>query len=149
MWNSRKSILLSKICTLIFLAAVLIVLITAPWIMDWAVHRSISILPEHKPFFLITIYSGGVLACILLIRLYQLLHNISKEQVFVSKNIFLLRQISWVCYGGGIIAFVSAIYYQPWGFVCVAAAFVGLIIRVIKNIMQQAIMIKEENEFTI
>lgn len=149
MWDSRKSILLSKVCTAIFLLAVLFIFITAPWLMDWWIHHSLSVLPQHKAHFLVTIYSGGVLALVLLIRLYQLLDNIGKEKVFIAKNISLMRQISWFCYCGSIISLISCFYYQPWFFVSVAAAFVGLIVRVIKNIMQQAIVIKEENEFTI
>ena len=33
--------------------------------------------------------------------------------------------------------------------VVIAAAFFGLILRVIKNVFEQAIVIKEENDFTI
>lgn len=32
---------------------------------------------------------------------------------------------------------------------CFAAAFVGLLLRVLKNVFQQAVLIREENEFTI
>jgi hypothetical protein len=34
-------------------------------------------------------------------------------------------------------------------FVAIAAAFMGLLLRIVKNVMQSAVIIKTENELTI
>jgi hypothetical protein len=41
------------------------------------------------------------------------------------------------------------VFYIPFLFVAIAAAFVGLMLRVVKNVMQNAVEISEENELTI
>ena len=39
--------------------------------------------------------------------------------------------------------------YMPFIMVSVTFAFIALIVRVVKNVMEQAIFIKEENDYTI
>ena len=48
-----------------------------------------------------------------------------------------------------MICVVSCAYYIPFFFVAIAAGFVGLIVRVIKNVFAEAIALKDENDFTI
>ena len=48
-----------------------------------------------------------------------------------------------------VITLVSGVCYIPYLFIAVAAAFVGLMLRVVKNVMQNAVFINEENELTI
>lgn len=98
---------------------------------------------------MVTIYSGSVPAAILLFSLYRLLHRIELGQVFIAINVEYLRRISWSCFSGAIICFASTTYYFPWVFVAIAAAFMGLIVRVIKNVIAQAVELKNESELTI
>ncbi|NLW79806.1 MAG: DUF2975 domain-containing protein [Ruminococcaceae bacterium] len=149
MWNARRSLLLSKICVLVFMAALAAALIAGPWLVSWLIGFSANAHQQHTPWFLATLYSGGVFAGILLVQLYRLLHNIGQGGVFTAKNISLLRGISWCCFAGAFICLFSAIYYLPWGAVAVAAAFIGLIVRVVKNVLAQALALKEENDYTI
>ncbi|SHI57767.1 DUF2975 domain-containing protein [Lutispora thermophila] len=149
MWNDKKSIVLSKFCILAFSAMLIGVVITAPWIVNWFIGFSRSYLVGRKIFFLFTIYSGSIPAALLLFYLYRLLHHIDLEQVFITANVEYLRHISWCCFVGAIISFVSTTYYFPWIFVAVAAAFMGLIVRVIKNIIAEAVELKNESEYTI
>ncbi len=149
MWNLKRSLMLSRVCTLVCGAALLGVLLFAPSMVGWFVDYSNNAEQMHVGFFLASIYTGGALAALLLVFLYKLLHNISAEEVFVAKNIKLLRGISWLCIGGAVICAFSALYYLPWGLVGLAAVFVGLIVRVVKNVMAQAVQLKEENDYTI
>lgn len=149
MWNDKRSLLLSKVGTLVFLLLVFGVMVGAPWLFPYLVPYSTSARLEHLPLFLATIYIGGALAALLLYKLFRLLDNLGKEKVFTAQNISYLRQISWLCFGGAFLALVSTFYYVPWLVVAVAAAFVGLIVRVVKNLMQQAYLLKQENDFTI
>ena len=50
---------------------------------------------------------------------------------------------------GAIISLISTFYYFPWIFIAVAAAFMGLIVRVVKNVVAQAVELKNESELTI
>jgi hypothetical protein len=123
--------------------------LSAPWLVRWLLDFSRADLTGKEAFFLSTIYSGSVPATILLFCLYRLLHQIEIDQVFIIANVEYLRRISWSCFAGAIICFVSIPYYFPWIFVAVAAAFMGLIVRVVKNIVAQAVKLKNESELTI
>lgn len=149
MWSGKKSNSLSKFCVLIFTAMLIGTALSAPWLVRWLLDFSRADLAGTEAFFLLTIYSGSIPAAVLLFCLYRLLHHIEIDQVFITKNVEYLRRISWSCFAGAIICFVSILYYFPWIFVAVAAAFMGLIVRVIKNIIAQAVELKEESEFTI
>ncbi|NLB53899.1 MAG: DUF2975 domain-containing protein, partial [Syntrophomonadaceae bacterium] len=59
------------------------------------------------------------------------------------------RRISWSCFLGAVIALVSVFYYNSWLFVAVAAAFMGLIVRVLKNVFAQAVELKNESDYTV
>jgi len=149
MWNGKKSISLSKLCVLIFMAMLIVTTLSAPWLVQRFLVFSRADLIGTEVFFLSTIYSGSAPAAVLLFCLYRLLHRIEIEQVFITVNVECLRRVSWSCFAGAIICFVSVSYYFPWIFVAVAAAFMGLIVRVVKNIVAQAVELKNESDFTV
>ena len=149
MWNEHRSIRLSKWCVTAFLALILIIAATAPWLLDWALPCIGGGLLGEKSLFLFTIYTGLIPAVVLLLRLFGLLRRIVKEQVFVRENVESLRTISWCCFAGSAMGLVSAAYYIPWGMVGVAAAFMGLIVRVVKNVFAKAVELQDEADLTI
>lgn len=149
MWNKKRSLTLSKLCTLLFMAVLVGLLVAAPWAVEFFTGYSIQAQGAYRAAFLATVYTGGVAAGALLYNLYRLLHNIGKDIVFTQRNISLLRRISWLCIVGGGICAVSALYYVPWLIVTAAAAFIGLIVRVVKNIFAAAVAMKEEQDYTI
>ena len=149
MWNDSKSLVLSKICVFLFMALLLTCMILAPRLVDWLIWLSIQARTAGKTLFLITIYAGCVPAATLLLYLYILLHRIDKERVFVKENTACLRHISWCCYAGAAICLASALYYAPWLAIGVAAAFMGLIVRVVKNVVAKAVSLQDDADFTI
>ena len=50
---------------------------------------------------------------------------------------------------GGGLCLLSMFYYPPFGVIAFAAVFVGMIVRVVKNVMAEAVALKEEADFTI
>jgi Protein of unknown function (DUF3036). len=98
---------------------------------------------------LATIYACSVPGLVALFSLDRLLANIKKKNVFIAKNVKHLRVISWCSFAVSAILFVSGFYYLLFLLVAVAAAFFGLILRVVKNVIEQAVTIKDENDFTI
>ncbi len=128
MWNDCKSVVLSKICVLVFLILLLGLAVAAPFVTDRLISISRSDLSGTKTCFLLTKYLG---------------------QVFIMKNVVSLRHISWCCFLGAAICLVSALYYFPWALVGVAAAFMGLIVRVVKNVFARAVSLQDDADFTI
>jgi len=149
MWNGEKSIILSKLCVLLFMGLLVAAVVTAPWLTQWYVEFSQAGLEEEAAYFMATIYVGSVPAAYLLYSLLKLLRRIETGQVFTAKNVELLRRISWSCFVGAGIALISLLYYYPWLFMGVAAAFMGLIVRVVKNVFAQAVELKNEADYTV
>ncbi|MFA7077601.1 MAG: DUF2975 domain-containing protein [Syntrophomonas sp.] len=149
MWNGEKSIILSKLCVLLFMGLLVAAVVTAPWLTQWYVEFSQAGLEEEAAYFMATIYVGSVPAAYLLYSLLKLLRRIETGQVFTAKNVELLRRISWSCFVGAGIALISLLYYYPWFFMGVAAAFMGLIVRVVKNVVAQAVELKNEADYTV
>ncbi len=149
MWNDKNSLNLSKLCLLIFMLGLIGTIVTAPWLTRWFLGFSRAELLGAAPFFLTTIYVGAIPAGILLYNLFGLLRRIEKEQVFITDNVEYLRRISWSCFIGAGIGVVSAFYYFPWIFVSIAAAFMGLIVRVVKNVLAKAVELQNEVDYTI
>lgn len=98
---------------------------------------------------IVTLYCSAVPATLLVIALDRLISNIKRGDVFTAKNVTMLRVISYCCFAASVIfIYFSFIRSFAW-LIVAAAAFFGLILRVIKNVFEQAIEIKEENDFTI
>jgi len=149
MWDDNKSLVLSKICVVLFMVLLTAVAILAPQIVSSFVQKSVMAYTVGKTLFLTTIYIGCVPAAALLVFLYILLGRISAGSVFVKENTACLRYISWCCFAGAIICLVSALYYFLWLAISVAAAFMGLIVRVIKNVVAKAVSLQDDANFTI
>lgn len=149
MWNGEKSISLSKLCILFFMCVLIVTVVSAPWLTRWFLDFLRTEQQGTESFFLATIYVGAVPAAYLLYNLLRLIRRIQAEQVFTSENVENLRRISWTCFVGAAIALVSVFYYFPWVFLAIAAAFMGLIVRVVKNVVAQAIALKDEVDSTI
>lgn len=85
----------------------------------------------------------------ILIILMKLIKNIENNNVFTKENIKHLRYLSWASFIISIICFISSFYFYLWIFAFFVSFFMGMILRVIKNVFEQAIIIKEENDFTV
>jgi len=149
MWNDSRSLTLSKICVAIFMALLLACAVLAPRFVNLFISVSAPAYAVGKALFLATIYAGSVPAAILLICLYALLQRIGEGNVFVNKNTACLRYISWCCFAGAAICLASSLYYVLWLAIGAAAAFMGLIVRVIKNMVAKAVSLQDDADFTI
>ena len=149
-WSTTNSLTLTVWSIRLFKLVGIVMAICAWPLSKWMCDFSRAPGIAGKPvFFAVTLYVGFALAFPCLVFLGQLVQNISRQQVFQKQNIVLLRRISWCCFGAAILCGLSATYYMPWLFVGLAALFMALIIRVIKNVFEQAQKIKDENDYTI
>jgi len=149
MWDGDKSVWLSQVCLVLFAVALLAVVVFAPRIVEWFVSFSRAGITGAERFFLATIYVGAVPASILWHSLFSLLLRVAKRQMFCAGNVSSLRRISWSCIVGSVICVVSASYYLPWLMVAMPAAFVGLIVRVVKNVFAEGVALQAEADLTV
>lgn len=148
MWNPKKSVSLSSVCTRIAIALVLVFAFVMPALVANYVEytgKNMEIINSLR----ITLYACIVPGLVSLICLDRLLSNISRGEVFADKNVKLLRALSWCSFAASVILFISGFYYILFIIVAIGAAFLGLILRVVKNVIEQAIVLKMENDYTV
>ncbi len=155
MWNRKQSVVLSIVVCCIVAVVLTAGLFLGPWAVEmwFGVYRGWAV-GGHAMHKMLTVfcacyYPSCVFAYITLYSLLRLLLNIRKEAIFVAANVRYLRRISWCCFAVAVVTLAGGVFYIPFSFVAVAAAFVGLMLRVVKNVMQSAVELKSENELTI
>ena len=150
MWNSMKSVRLSLMCTKIVILLVIACAVFLPVILERYMDYALIPMEISNMYpFMAILYLCCLPAMAALICLHMLLGNIKKEKVFIVKNVKLLRIISWCCFAAAFILVFAVRYYLLLGLVGIALAFIGLILRVVKNVVEEAVRIKAENELTI
>ena len=148
-WNKDKSVKLSQFCVVLFMVILAAICLFAPQLCRLLIRLRQWDARLKLPLFLASIYSSAVPAAAVLWALWRLLRNIRAGAVFIPENTALLRLISWCCIAAGLVYLVSTLYYMPFLVLSAAAAFVGLMLRVVKNAFAEAVSIKHENDYTI
>lgn len=158
-WTSRMSLTLSRVIVwvlaVIFSAAVvytslsLIISKLESVELVWDFGLLVFEFGLDPVAFYTAFYFCAVLAFTALFYLNRLLKNIAEDRIFIEENVKILRILSWCCYFVGITMAVYSLEAYPFVIIAAAAAFFGLIIRVLKNVFAKAVEIKEENDATI
>lgn len=146
MYNSLTSAKLTRVITWIFAVLLLLLMVFADLLLNWFFG------PGRKETIieiLITFYLCCPAAWCALICIHKLLSNIIHEEVFVQKNVSYMRVLSWCCAFVALVCFIAGFIYVPFFIFALGAAFMMLILRVLKNVMATATKIKDENELTI
>lgn len=149
LWDDRKSIALTRIVVALAIAGSIIMTVCGPRLVRWMV--TAHTLPTASgPVLLGMGYLCAVLALVMLCTLYQFLRRIEQGEIFVARNVAALRSISWCCVGAAFICLPAGVFiYLPFAFLAVAAGFMALIVRVLKNAFEQAVRMKDELDYTV
>lgn len=155
MWNYKKSVDLSLFVCWFLSAVLLVLLFIGPWVFTLYMteYRGFDVdgdaLINLKTTFAACFYPSAVFGGIIFFRLIKLLNNIKSGNIFIEQNPKLLRGVSWSCFAIGAITFVGGFFYMPFMLVALSGGFVGVLLRVLKNVMQSAVEIQKENDLTI
>lgn len=137
----------SRALTWAVLILACVILFLIPIITIW--YDSVSGKPPIMPILTACFYICDFLAIIALWELKTLLANISKQELFTDRNTRCVRIISWCCFGVAAV-FAALTFWRLLALlVAFIAAFVGLILRVVKNMLAAAAELREENDYTI
>ncbi|MBP0986794.1 MAG: DUF2975 domain-containing protein [Oscillospiraceae bacterium] len=150
-WDSEKSLFLSRCLTIATLILGVVSLFCIPIITEW--YDAISgALNGGKPIHVelnIALYLSAILGIIALWQLLTMLNRFAKHEVFVKENAICLRLIAWCSFGVAAVWLALTFWRFTAFFVAFIAAFAGLLLRVMKNMLEAAIELREENDFTI
>ena len=151
-WSHKNSMRLSRVMVILFGVALVLLDLFA---QDVTIFLSGRLLGQtgiglgEGLVFMVTLYVCSLSGYVLLYSLYRLLGNLEGGQVFIPKNIAYLRRSSWCCVMVAVVCVVGIPTYPSFAIVTVAAGFMALIIRIIKNVFEQAILMKDELDFTV
>lgn len=85
---------------------------------------------------------ADVLAVLLLLR-------VRKGEVFTPQSVALIRYISWCCVMLCVSFALLGVYFQLALIMAFLALFLGVCMRVVKNVIEEATFIKGENDLTV
>ncbi|MCR4682147.1 MAG: DUF2975 domain-containing protein [Clostridiales bacterium] len=153
--NRKLSVLISLVLTALMFAAG----VAAAFFIPSAV-RFIADMPDGsgvrpplsvQQLRMIGIDAYAVLALMLagLGLLFALLILVRKGRVFTPTAVELIRYISWCLIFMGMLLAALTFFFRSAIFVGGAVLFVGLTVRVVKNVIEEAVYIKEENDLTV
>jgi hypothetical protein len=148
-WNNSKSILLSEILLGVFAATLLLLDVFMNPFLDWYMNLRLMTSPTIKAGMMVTLYALSIFAWLILAEMFLLLRNLKKAEVFTSKNVKILRIVSICLLVIALISIAGGFFYLPFFIVSVAAAFLTLIVRIVKNAFAEAVRMKEELDLTI
>ncbi len=151
MWNNQRSTLLSLVIVRLCYVLLAGCCVAAPWIVGFYddIVNNANGLPSVFAELLVTLYCAVPAAAVALVCLDKLLGNVRREQPFTESSVKYLRIISWCCYVEAVVFIYFATLRHFAILVVLGFAFVGLILRVVKNVFQQAVILREENDYTI
>lgn len=155
MIKRKTSAYISLVICCFFAAVLAVWLFTFPAFFNWfyIIYHNISAESAAAHIAVRTVvpafYVCAPFAGLALYLLIRLLLNIIKDNTFIMKNVKYLRYVSWCCYAVCLITLLSGIRYMPLVIIAAATGVVGTLLRVVKNLMQSAVELKEENELTI
>ncbi len=152
MWNSKKSVNLSLVvCAVTIICIVVISLFANNFAVNYFDYQQYNDHAQYIKYvaFITAFYPCSLLGILAVISLIRMLLRIKKDNPFCNENVKSLKFISWCCFIVALITFCCGFFYLPLFIITVASGFFGLILRVVKNVIQSAIEIREENDLTI
>jgi hypothetical protein len=82
--------------------------------------------------------------------LFLLLDSIRKKRFFTERSVQLLQSISWAAIAAGLLAVpLFFLFIREALFISFVALFLGVVLRVVADVIRRANEIKEENDATI
>lgn len=155
LWNSKKSIILTKICIIILMITSVVMMFFGNYLISRFISMTggtkVNISAEFSSYIITCIsYTLGIIALFTLFCMLRFVVNLEKDRVFVAQNIKWLRYISYGCLAAGLLLIIiTIVYHRLFLVISLSALFMMLIVRVIKNAFEQAIEMKEELDLTI
>lgn len=149
MYNKHKSIIISIIATFTFAACIITACALMPLIIKLYMGDAYQVQSGVKLALYICLYGSAAPSLLISYLLLRILFNVRKNVVFDRVNVKYCRYISWCCFAVSALFFVLG-FFIPFSFVmALTVGFIGLITRVVKNLFNDAVDIKEENDLTV
>ena len=151
----KFSIMLSLAFTVIFMFMIIFGLAVMPQLVNNLILMEESfgflgnISNNSEAVVLICAYLILVVAAVADILLFILLKRVNRGEVFTFKSVEIIRAVSWCCMLESLLFFALAFWFIISVVIVMAALFLAIVVRVVKNVIEQATIIKQENDLTV
>lgn len=134
--------------TCVAMALVVLAAVCLPWILKLSSMVRV-LLPREKIAILAGYYGCLPVLLLSLWKVWQLLKNIEANSVFTDVNIQLLAGIRNGCVGIFGICLAAGCFFFPLFLMVAILGFLALMMQVLKQVMAQAVALREENDLTV
>ena len=142
-------ILFSRVLVWVF-GLLILILDWAVWpISRWLMRFIVDMQYRDTVLLIICLYVCNVPGFVLLWCMDQLLRNLRQGKVFEDDNVRLLKNISSCCFVVSVISLSLCSRIYSLGIVALMTAFMGLIVRIVKNVFSSAIAMRSELDLTV
>jgi hypothetical protein len=144
----KNHVSLTLCVTYIAVGMVILVAAGLPWILE---QNSIvrTLLSGERTAILAGYYCCLPFLLLTLWKVRRLLANIQKEEVFTEENVKLLATIRNCCAGIFLVCLIAGLFFFPLLLLVAILGFLCLMMQVLKQVMAQAVAIREENDLTV
>ena len=144
-----SGILFSRVLVWVFGLLILIL----DWVV-WPISRWLMLFIVDMQYcdtvlLIICLYVCNVPGFVLLWCMDKLLRNLRQGKVFEDDNVRLLKNISICCFVVSVISLSLCSRIYSLGIVALMTAFMGLIVRIVKNVFSSAIAMRSELDLTV
>ena len=153
--SNRTSTVISLVLALLLIPALLFVLWWLPDVVDAMLNipdnlgNRLEMKEWERTAVLFAAYLIVFVAFVTVGFLIALLRLTLTEAIFSQTALHVLRWLSLCCFAIGLLFCYVGIYFQLAFCVMLAAFCLGVSLRVVKNVIEEATRIKSENDFTI
>ena len=134
------------------IAGLIVMIFFAVALPVFGIQRIATVPVQNQAPVISCILSYLVISLVILadVCLFLLLRNIRREAIFTHSSVTLLRVISWSSIFAGFLAFpLFFLFIREALFISFVALFLGVVLRVVKQVIEKATELKEENDATI
>ena len=154
--SKKHSLTLSMALAVIFFLGCLASAIVMPKVVDAlllvsSLLHGLGNLQESTVFILLMVLAYAMLAIAALadVLLMLLLLRVRRGLVFSRQSTDLVRSISWCCMLLALLCLGMGYFFRLALVIAFAGALLGICLRVVKNVLEEATELKSENELTI
>ena len=153
--NRKVSVWISLVLTVVMFAAVVALAFILPTFTDYLIGlpdntgERLTMTDAQRTMIHVAAYGEVAIMLIGLGLLFALLLLVQKGKIFTPAAVTLIRLISWCLIFMGLILVAVTFFFTLAVFFGVAIMFLGLTIRVVKNVIEEAVFLKEENDLTV
>lgn len=142
--SKNASVTLSLICCIVGFLGLVFLAWYFPHLLPETADRAASVgimVLDYLLLVPVAVANGFLVKLLLLVR---------QHLVFTDGAVSCLRTISWCCFiEAGLFVVNGVLFFGIDLVLAFVAGFLGLVLRVVKNVIEEAVALKAENDFTI